>query len=60
MPPGRGASCRKMPGNPCARIKAVELHGAPEARDRVLRDDELRVVWAAAGATDYPFGALVR
>lgn len=45
--------------DPCARIKAVELHGSPEARDRVLDNDELRIVWAAADQASYPFGPLV-
>ena len=35
------------------------MHGTPEARDRVLNDDELRAVWAAAEATPYPYGPLV-
>jgi integrase len=46
--------------SPCDRIKAAELHGPPEARDRVLMDDEIRRVWAAAEATPYPYGPLVR
>lgn len=45
--------------NPCARIKAAEVHGAPPARDRVLSDDELRTVWRVAGETPYPYGPLV-
>jgi integrase len=46
--------------SPCDRVKAAELHGAPEVRDRVLSDDELRLVWKAAEATPYPYGPLVR
>jgi integrase len=46
--------------SPCDRIVAAELHGAPEARDRVLTNDELRAVWRAAEATPYPYGPLVR
>jgi integrase len=46
--------------SPCDRIKAAELHGAPEARDRVLSDHEIREVWKAAEATPYPYGALVK
>jgi integrase len=30
------------------------------ARSRILTDDELRAVWAAASATEGPFGALVK
>jgi integrase len=46
--------------SPCERIKAANLHGAPEARDRVLSEDELRLVWRAAALAGYPFGPLVR
>jgi integrase len=46
--------------SPCDRIKAAELHGAPEARDRVLDDEQLRAVWRAAEVTPYPYGPLVR
>jgi integrase len=46
--------------SPCDRVKAAEIHGSPEARDRVLSDDEIRRVWAAADATDYPYGPLVK
>jgi integrase len=46
--------------SPCDGIKAANLHGVPEARDRVLSDDELRRVWEAAGRAGYPHGPLVR
>ena len=49
-----------LAASPCDRVKAAELHGAPEARDRMLTDEELRQVWAAAVATPYPYGPLVR
>jgi integrase len=49
-----------MAASPCDRVKAAELHGAPEARDRVLGDDEIRQVWGAAQLTPYPYGPLVR
>jgi integrase len=45
---------------PCDRIKVAEAHGAIEPRSRVLDAQEIRAVWRAAGATDYPFGPLVR
>jgi integrase len=32
----------------------------PQARSRILADDELRAVWAATGAYDHPFGPMVR
>jgi integrase len=46
--------------SPAHEVSAVRAHGAPEARERVLTDAELRLVWAAAEATPYPFGPLVR
>ena len=46
--------------SPCDRIKAAELHGAPVARDRVLNDEEIRAVWHAAEAMDYPYKQLVQ
>jgi integrase len=49
-----------LAASPCDRVKAADLHGAPEARDRVLGDDELRAVWRAAEATLYPYGPLVK
>ncbi len=49
-----------IPTSPCDRIKAAELHGSPAARTRVLTDDEIRRVWQAAEATDYPYGPLVK
>ena len=49
-----------LAASPCDRVRAAELHGAPEARDRVLSDDELRQVWRAAEETPYPYGPLVR
>jgi integrase len=49
-----------LAASPCDRVKAAEIHGAPAERDRVLSDGELRKVWAAAEATPYPYGPLVR
>jgi hypothetical protein len=37
-----------------------DLKVTPEARDRVLSDDELRIVWVAAEATAFPYGPLVK
>jgi integrase len=37
-----------------------EAPPAPGARDRVLSDDELRLVWLSAGSLGYPFGPLYR
>jgi integrase len=49
-----------LTASPCERVKAAATHGAPEARTRVLTDDELRRVWAAAESTPYPYGPLVK
>jgi integrase len=46
--------------SPCEGLSAVKLHGAPTQRDRILSDDELRLVWRAAGNAGYPFGTLVQ
>jgi integrase len=46
--------------SPCEGLEAVELHGAPAARDRVLTDNELCLVWRVADTAGYPFGALVK
>lgn len=43
--------------SPCDRIKAPS---AETSRDRVLGDDELRLVWTAAERLGWPFGPLVR
>jgi integrase len=45
--------------NPCAGVEASDLHGAPAARDRVLTNDELRIVWGTAEAAGYPYGPLL-
>jgi integrase len=43
--------------SPCSLIEPP----SPErSRDRILRDDELRLVWNAAGADASPFGPLVK
>jgi integrase len=41
----------------------IELASAPpkpQSRDRVLSHDEIKAVWNAATACDYPFGSLVK
>lgn len=43
--------------SPCQGVKPP---AAERTRDRVLSDEELRLVWLAAGATDYPFGPCIR
>lgn len=42
---------------PCSGMKAQT---AEQSRDRVLDDDELRLVWQCADTTGYPFGPWVR
>jgi integrase len=49
-----------LSASPCTMVKAKSVHGTPEARRRALSDEELRAVWAAAEATPYPYGPLVR
>jgi integrase len=46
--------------NPCSRLKIVDLIGPAVARDRVLSDRELALVWRAACTLGYPFGDLYR
>jgi integrase len=43
--------------SPCANVKPPTVE---RSRDRVLSDDELRLVWRAAKAVGGPFGALVQ
>jgi len=46
-----------LAASPCAGVKAPER---PAARDRVLSDDELRLIWRAAGDLGYPFGPALK
>jgi integrase len=48
---------RTVRSNPCAGVAAP---AASPARDRVLSDAELRLLWQAAGSLGEPFGPLVR
>jgi integrase len=43
--------------SPCAGVNAP---AAENSRDRVLTDDELRLVWAAADNESWPFGPIVQ
>ena len=43
--------------SPCVRIQAPT---AEKSRDRVLSDDELRLIWKAADRVDWPFGRFVQ
>jgi integrase len=44
-------------GSPCASITAPPR---PEARDRVLSDDELRLIWLGAERLGFPFGHVLQ
>jgi integrase len=46
-----------LPANPCERIQRPTDE---VSRDRVLNDDELRLVWRAAGERGWPFGPIVQ
>lgn len=46
-----------LASSPCAGVAAP----SPEkSRDRILSDDELRLVWNAAGGEPWPYGPIVR
>ncbi|ODT87793.1 site-specific integrase [Phenylobacterium sp. SCN 70-31] len=47
----------KIAVSPCANVKAPPR---PAARDRVLADDELRLIWRAADAMGFPFGPVFK
>ena len=46
--------------SPIAQLKPKDLIGKREARERTLSDEELRVVWMAAGEMGYPYGPIFR
>ena len=46
-----------LSASPCAGVKPPT---AERSRDRVLSDDELRLVWQAADQVGWPFGPLVK
>src|SRR3954447_18256883 len=49
-----------LTSSPCDRVKPKDVIGTREPRQRVLKDDELRSIWAATGELSYPFGPLIR
>lgn len=49
-----------LTANPCDRLNRNDLIGQPEARDRVLTDDELRAFWRSTERLGYPYGPLYR
>ena len=46
--------------SPVEHLRPNDLIGKREARERTLADEELRVVWQAAGTMGYPYGPLFR
>ena len=48
---------RRITSNPCV---GVWKPSAPQARERVLTDSELRLFWQAAGSLGPPFGPLLK
>jgi integrase len=46
--------------SPCSAVKTATLIGAPEARQRVLNDAEIRALWKASEGIGYPAGPFVR
>lgn len=45
---------------PASPVVGTAAPSAPEARDRVLTDNELRLVWQATGRMGVPFGPLLQ
>jgi integrase len=46
--------------SPCDRMKPADVIGKKALRTRVLKDAELRALWAATERLGYPFGPLIR
>jgi integrase len=46
--------------SPCDRLQPKMVIGKKAIRTRVLRDDELRLLWKATDDMDYPYGPLFR
>jgi integrase len=46
--------------SPVERLQPAKLIGKKEARQRVLGDAEIRLVWAAADEMGYPYGPIFR
>lgn len=46
--------------SPCERIKPKKAIGEKKPRQRVLKDPELKALWAAADSLGYPMGPLYR
>jgi integrase len=46
--------------SPCDRLKPKMVIGKKAVRTRILKDDELRLLWNATDAMGYPYGPLFR
>jgi integrase len=46
--------------SPCDRLRPAAVIGKKLPRQRILNDDEIRALWAASGAVDYPYGPAFR
>ena len=46
--------------SPAVLLRAEDLIGKKTIRRRVLSDEEIRLVWSAADATEYPYGPLFK
>ena len=46
--------------SPCDRVKPKDVIGKKALRTRILRDVEMRALWAATESMGYPYGPLIR
>jgi integrase len=46
--------------SPCDRMKPKDVIGKKALRTRILRDAEMRALWAATESMGYPYGPLIR
>ena len=44
--------------SPCDRMRPAAVIGKKLARQRILNDDEIRALWAASAAVEYPYGPI--
>jgi len=49
-----------LTASPCERINITDLLGSPKPRERILSDDELRIIWRATEDGHFPFDSFVR
>ena len=52
--------CYGIERSPAEPLSAIKLIGKKKRGRRVLNDNELRAVWEAAEAIEYPYGPLIR